>query len=183
MTKDETRQLELFSQTKERNQRKTQIPSLLLNYIKVWEKTILIIIGLILTGIVSFSFGVEKGKRITQLKTDSRLDFALKVQKAQPALSASTPKPINKEEESRTSQKQELTEYIQNYTIQVASFLNRVNAQREAQILKRRGLVPMVLPKGKFCIVCVGNFPTREEAESLLPKLKKQYQDCRIRRL
>ncbi|MFH0913183.1 MAG: SPOR domain-containing protein [Candidatus Omnitrophota bacterium] len=183
MANEETQQLELFSQTKERNQKKARISASLLNYIWAREKIILIILGLIVTGIVSFSFGVERGKKITRLKTDSRLDIALKTQKIQPAVSAPVAKPKSSEEALQPAQKEELTEYIQNYTIQVASFIKRGNAQREAETLENKGLSAMVLTKGKFTIVCVGNFPTRQEAESLLPKLKKQYQDCRIRRL
>jgi hypothetical protein len=183
MKKEDAQQLELFSQIKKYDQRRAPIPRLLLNYIWAWEKTILIIIGLIITGIVSFSLGVERGKRITQLKTESRMDIALKTQKIQPALSTTAAKPILKKEEPQPTQKKGIKEYIQNYTIQVASFLNRTSAQKEADTLKRKGLASMLLPKGKFIIVCVGSFSNRQEAEYLLPKLKKQYQDCRIRRL
>lgn len=183
MKSEDYHQLELFSQTKDHGQEKTQIPNLLLNYLWAWEKTILIIISLIITGIISFSLGVEKGKRVAQLKTDSRLDTAFKIQKIQPALSIAVPEQVTRKQESEPVKKEEPQEYLLNYTIQVASFLSRTNAQKEADNLKRKGLWSTVLPKGKFVIVCVGNFSKREEAESLLLKLKKQYQDCYIRRL
>ena len=186
MKRQDYRQLELFSQTKNHSQKKTQISRLFLNYIWTWEKTILIIIGLVITGIISFSLGVERGKRITQLKIDSRLDTAFKIQERKPALSIAIPKQVIKEQGSQPLQKEQIEEikvYVTNYTIQVASFLNRTNAQKEADTLRRKGLSSIVLPKGKFSIVCVGNFSKRENAESLLLKLKKEYQDCRIRRL
>jgi len=182
MKNEEGQQLELFSQTKEYNQKEARLSGLLLNFIWAWEKTILIVIGLIITGIVCFSFGVERGKRIVQLKTDSRLDIALKTQKTQPKsapkqadMQAQTAQPVKKGEE--------LQELLPNYTIQVASFINKTNAQKEADTLKKKGLSSIILPKGKFTIVCVGNFSNKEEAEFLLLKLKKQYQDCRVRRL
>ncbi len=180
MDKEYSHQLELFSQTKGHNQTRVGASKAFISYISKYEKTILIIIGFVITGIASFSLGVEKGKSFTMLKTDSRLDIAVK---PKPTLPVPVPKQINKNQQYQPVKKEELKEYIQNYTIQVASFLNRTNAQKEAEILKRKGLSPQVLSKGKFCIVCVGNFSKREEAESLLSKLKKQYQDCRIRRL
>ena len=176
----EYNQLELFSQAKSHNQAKAPISKALMRYISKYERTILIIIGFVITGIASFSLGVEKGKSFILLKTDSHLDIAVKPKSS---LSVSAPKQITKDQQYQPKEKDELKEYIQNYTIQVASFLNRINARKEADTLKRKGLSPLVLSKGKFSIVCVGNFSKREEAESLLPKLRKQYQDCRIRRL
>ncbi len=176
----EYKQLELFAQGKSHNQTKAPISQVFIRYISKYERTILIAIGFVITGIASFSFGVERGKGFPMLKTESQLDIAVK---PKPALPVSAPKQIINDQQYLPVKKDELREYIQNYTIQVASFLNRTNAQKEAEILKRKGLSPQVLSKGKFCIVCVGNFSKREEAESLLSKLKKQYQDCRIRRL
>ncbi len=174
-------QLELFSQAKGNNQGKPHTSKkAFIGYISKYEKAILIIIGCVITGIASFSLGVEKGKRFIMLKTDSQLDIAVK---ASPSLPLPQPQQIAKDLQYQPVKKDELKEYIQNYTIQVASFMNRINAQKEADILKRKGLSPVVLSKGKFSIVCVGNFSKREEAESLLPKLRKQYQDCHIRRL
>ncbi len=173
-------QLELFSQGNDRKQENTYTSKAFLRYISRYEKAVLIIIGFVITGIASFSFGVEKGKNYSTLKTDSQLDIAVK---PKPSLPQEPPKQVTKEEQYQPIKKDDGPESIQNYTIQVASFSNKINAQKEADILKRKGLSPVVVSKGKFSIVCVGNFPKREEAESLLPKFKKQYQDCRIRRL
>ncbi len=180
MDKEYRDQLELFSQAKGQNQANAGLSKAFISYISKYEKAVLIIIGFVITGIVSFSLGVEKGKNFILLKAASHLDIAAN---PKPSLSVSAPKQITKEQQYQPEKKDELKEYIQNYTIQVASFLNRVNAQKEADILKRKGLSSLVLSKGKFSIVCVGNFAKRGEAESLLSKLKKQYQDCRIRRL
>jgi len=180
MLEKEYDQLELFSQTKGHNQTKAGVSKVFISYISKYEKTILIIIGFVITGIASFSLGVEKGKSFTLLKTDSHLDIGVLPKSS---LSVSAPKQITKDQQYQPKEEDKLKEYIQNYTIQVASFLNRINAQKEADILRRKGLSPLVLSKGKFCIVCVGNFPKRKEAESLLSKLKKQYLDCRVRRL
>jgi len=174
-------QLELFSQAKDANQPKAHSSKAFISYISKYEKVLLIIIAFLITSIASFSLGVKKGKSYIMLKSSSQLDIA--TVKPQPELTVSQPKQTIKQQLYQPLKKEEIKEYIQNYTIQVASFTNKVNAQKEADILKSKGLSPQVLSKGKFCIVCVGNFSKREEAELLLPKLKKQYQDCRIRRL
>jgi subtilase family serine protease len=183
MLDKEYNQLELFSQTRGHNQTKAGVSKAFISYISKYEKTILIIIGFVITGIVSFSLGVEKGKGFILLKTDSHLDIGVLPKSSSSASSVSIPKQMTKDQQYQPKEKDGLKEYIQNYTIQVASFLNKINARKEADILKRKGLSPLVLSKGKFIIVCVGSFSKRKEAESLLPKLKKQYRDCRIRRL
>ncbi len=183
MLDKEYNQLELFSQTRGHNQTKAGVSKAFISYISKYEKTILIIIGFVITGIASFSLGVEKGKSFILLKTDSHLDIGVLPKSSSSASSVSTPKQMTKDQQYQSKEKDGVKEYIQNYTIQVASFLNRINARKEADILKRKGLSPLVLSKGKFSIVCVGNFAKRKEAESLLSKLKKQYQDCLIRRL
>lgn len=180
-------QLELFSKASSGNQATTGSSRAFVSHISKYERVILIIIGFVITGIISFSLGVEKGKSFVMLKNDAQLDIAAKQESAapvsSPAISLSIPRQANQEPAKTFQKKGELNEYIQNYTIQVASFSNRINAQKEADLLKRKGMSPLVVAKGRFSIVCVGNFSKREEAESLLPKLKKQYTDCHIRRL
>ncbi|MDD4894924.1 MAG: SPOR domain-containing protein [Candidatus Omnitrophica bacterium] len=173
-------QLELFSQGKASNQASPRTSRAFITYISKYEKIILIIIGFVITGIASFSLGVEKGKRYAMPRNDSRFDIAVKPAQALPV---PAPKQAVIEPQSQPVKKEAAREITLNYTVQVASFTSRVNAQKEVESLRRKGLSPLVLSKGKFSIVCVGNFSKREEAESLLPKLKKQYQDCRIRRL
>ena len=69
------------------------------------------------------------------------------------------------------------------YTVQVASFQTRKYAQKEAEVLRKKGFSPLVLPKGKYSILCVGNFSSRETAKPLLSKLRQRYRDCFVRRL
>jgi len=176
-------QLELFSQGKDNNPQKARSSTAFLSYISRYERSLLIIIGFLITAIASFSLGVKKGKNYIMLKSNSQLDIA-SVAKPQPQLKApQEPKQTINKQLFQSLKKGGLGEDMQSYTIQVASFVSKVNAQKEADILKNKGLSSQVLSKGKFCIVCVGNFNKREEAESLLSKLRKQYQDCRIRRL
>ncbi|HTY45597.1 MAG TPA: SPOR domain-containing protein [Patescibacteria group bacterium] len=61
MEKDNS-QLELFSQVKGGGSFNNSAPASFLSYIRAYEKTLLVIIGFIITGVVAFSFGVEKGR-------------------------------------------------------------------------------------------------------------------------
>lgn len=192
MEKENHYQLELFSQEKSPGSSKKHFSNYFLTFIRAYEKAILITIGLLATGVFSFSLGVEKGKRITLLNANSRLDIALKKEKASPEPviikqeyepAPDTQAIAKRKEQKQAPQKNELKEYIQNYTIQIASYRTKANAQEEARALKKKGLSSFVLPKGKFSIVCVGNFLKQESARTLLAQLKKRYRDCYVRRL
>jgi len=113
--------------------------------IRGYEKVLLLIMGLVLLSVISFSLGVEKGRRV--------------------ALIASK----NVEPES--------------FTIQVAAFKNRTLALRQAQLLAKKGLAPLVFAKGSYIILCVGKFSNQESAQPLLIQLQRTYAGCRIRRL
>ena len=70
------------------------------------------------------------------------------------------------------------------FTIQVASFKLRKNAQREADHLKSIGHEDaFVIPKGSYSIVCVGKFAQKVEAKKFSSKLSNRYNDFLVRRL
>jgi hypothetical protein len=175
-------QLELFSGLKDYNQAKTGVSEPFWRYLWNYEKIIFIIIGFIITGIVFFTLGVEKGKESAALKLNAQFNMATKTQISRPV---QTPiKPVQtpiKEEVSPVKLQQPSSS--QNYTIQIASYQTKTYAQKEAESLKKRGFASLVLPKGTYTIVCVGNFADEKTARPLLSKLKKRYQDCFIRRL
>ena len=194
MDKENNSQLELFSQGKAYGNTKSGAThKSFLGYIRGYEKTSLMIITFIITVIISFSLGVEKGKKTRVANSGTRLDLALKIQQpvavktaalpAQPSkLPVPQPQPVL--EKRNVMPQQESQEYIHNnYTIQLASYQNKTSAQKEAEALKKRGLTPLIVSKGKFSVLCVGNFPNKKTAESLLVELKKRYRDCLIRRL
>jgi hypothetical protein len=69
------------------------------------------------------------------------------------------------------------------YTIQVATFKDKQTALRQAQILLKDGLSPLVFAKGSYIVLCVGKFSNQESAQPLLIQLQRTYAGCRIRRL
>jgi len=73
------------------------------------------------------------------------------------------------------------------FAIQVASFHDLSRAESLVEELKKESYRAYVSPEdlekqGRWYRVRVGNFKTKEEAESQLPKLKEKFVDCFIRR-
>ncbi len=164
----EQSQLELFElqQYQSDSSTKSGYRPKFLSFIKVYEKVILIIITFFIASLISFSLGVEKGKRLagqTQLKKFEAKQILLT--------------------ERLSEDKLEGKKDISKYTIQVATFKTEVYAQREVKRLEEKGVEASIVPRGDFVSVCVGNFSEKQEARVALKQLKKTYQDCFIRRL
>jgi len=185
MKKESQKQLELFLNTADLvSPAKGKRESLFFGYIQGHEKTILVVIAFIITSIVSFSLGVEWGKNlkiVTKLEPSiSALPEQIREQKQiplQPPLEE-TSKPL---EAPKSRELEKVTEY----TIQIASYKTKEYAQQEAERLKKKGFSPLIILKGNYIVLCVGKFPNRQAAESLLSELKKEkrYEDSIIRRL
>ena len=181
-------QLELFSQTKDPGQAKSNFSSSFISFIWNYEKTILLIIAFIITGVVAFALGIDRGKKMAVSRFSNQFDMAQVpvVDSKQLAVKPQTKVPLS------TGQQKEIIENkvstpIQasagSYTIQIASYQSNAYAQKEAGQLKMKGFSPLIVNKGKYIIVCVGNFSNQTTARSLLSELRKRYQDCYIRRL
>ncbi|TRZ95099.1 SPOR domain-containing protein [bacterium] len=201
MDKTNYSQLELFGQPKELYQKKNDSSNSSFFYnVKKNEKVILVVIGFLCAGIISFVLGVEKGKRIVSASLGPNFDLATKEAAFAPKAAAGDTELVKvnrdrllakKENSTKTSLlnnktltlKAEKTKNEQGFTIQVASYKGRNSAQREAEALKKKGLLAIVLTKSGYNVLCVGNFSNKGNAQSLLSQLKKQYPDCRIRRL
>jgi hypothetical protein len=167
-------QLELFTDAKDNQQAKPKVPFAFLRYISRYEKAALFIIGFIITGIVSFSLGIERGKSTVSLTQPAAAISEVEVKKDKQLINAD----MRLVKELNLPQPQP-----QPYTIQVASYQSKVLAEKEAEALRRKGFSPLVFPKGAYVVVCVGNFANKETARSSLSELKKRYQDCFIRKL
>ena len=145
---------------------------------QIWkyEKAILIILAILVTGIIAFSLGVEKGRQLTPLAQSTA------VQRVKPLETTALAQTIIKKE---VMLKQAPVAIQQQgvFTIQVASFKTKANAQKEAEMLKQKGLTTLFLARGGYTILCVGNFPNKETAQPLLSELNKHYGSCYLRRL
>ena len=177
MEKQSNPQLELFSQVSDSGRSGGREHNPFLTRVRGYEKIILIIIVVLVTGIIAFSLGVERGKNIALTGRQDVPELA-KEQNNSPASQV-----IVKREEALKQIAAPALQQPGAFTIQVASFKTRVNAQKEAEFLKRKGYTALIFNKGAYVILCVGNFPNKEAAQPLLSELNKRYESCIIRRL
>ncbi len=198
-------QLELFTGSAPvASPKNLHLSSRVLSFLGHYESVILVVIGLLITSIIAFSFGVERGKRcavnlpqvsrpapVVAAQIPARIvPKAITQTSRQPAVSpvaqaftplekAQTARPVRKEFSNGVKERNSLT----GFTVQIASYASRDYAQKEALSLNKKGISAAVIAKGKYFILCAGNFSNRQAAEMLLTKLKKQYRDCMVRKM
>ncbi len=205
MIKERPTQLELFSRDQGAEQLIVKpVDPGFLDFIKLYEKAILLIIGFVITGITAFCFGVEKGKNIAVTSIDSRLDVAESLKQELPPVvyaPSELPKAVDLQA-ADSGKKVILKGLLKNipvkqeiilekpeqkgkkvYTIQIGTYKARGGAEKEMAKLRKNGLSPLVIKKSGYTVVCVGAFNNKETAKSLLSQLRSKYRDCYIRRL
>jgi septal ring-binding cell division protein DamX len=152
------------------------------------DTAILLIVVIILLFVIAFSWGMERGRRLTlgalakeagsqEEKTKAE---ALKTKKIRETEEKKEEEKNSKDLQEKRSNAAAKTEH-KLYRIQVASFYKLSSANQEAKELKDKGYSVKIGKKGKYSVVYVGNFNDKKEAEKKLKKLKKDYQDCILR--
>ncbi|MDD5655004.1 MAG: SPOR domain-containing protein [Candidatus Omnitrophica bacterium] len=196
-------QLEIFTPSTSSETKKRGSP--FLEYLWGYEKTILILIGILAVGVLSFSLGVEKGKRIARRDAikDSYTGSPVSVKPAQPAVqpvrrieiqpaqaavntaprTVLAARAVPQARAAVATKPLKLSGQTGSFTIQVASYKSKKSADTQAQVFKKKGITAMVLTKGEYLVLCVGRFPSQDEARAALKELQKQYKGCYIRRL
>lgn len=201
-------QFELFPGVSQPSTEKTKTRFLLNELTLSWENLVVLTVFIVLSMVVSFSLGVEQGKKKFSAARDRRFAHRSVVERKR----ASNPPP--REHEPRILQEspegipvmaaqvpiagiletltpdapgKEKVAYTEKndriYTIQVASFRKEKYAQMEARELRKKGFEILVLPKGNHSIVCVGKFERRDDAQVFSRKLRGRYKDCLVRSL
>jgi septal ring-binding cell division protein DamX len=193
MEKEDYSQLELFAQRPLKPSARPYISSRVLSFLRHYEKAIFMLMGALVMGIVLFSLGVEKGRRLIakdslqpsleRVKSsilEDRHAAALKMRVTFPREAISTAAqlpqkpPVAVVSESRSQG---------GFTVQLATYSKPEYAKKEAARLNKKGITTQILVRGQYFILCAGNFSHRQPADLLLTKLKKQYRDCKVRRL
>lgn len=154
----------------------------------------------IMVALFSFSLGVERGKHLAAQALDERVSAAWNVGArtvaapvvaavpAQAMLAGQKPL-INHGYLSLNIHKMPLVHQASTsigtgarFTLQAATYGNEEYAKQEALVLKAKGFQPFLIKYGKYWLVCVGDFPNKENASGFLRKLPGQYRDSQIRR-
>jgi cell division septation protein DedD len=192
-------QIELFPKSGEQIFSSARQPFVIKDLTLSAENIIVLGIIFIVSMVVFFSIGVERGKFLAiesmpetvEIVKARNSDKPLSVQDSS-AGSEGAVKPRSADgdadassSEVTESEKREVLEIpIEEhfrYTIQVASFSSLRYAQKEAEQLEKRGHESFIMPKGKHQIVCVGRFSGKGEAKEYAHKIKDRYQDYLIR--
>lgn len=166
------------------------------------ENLVILAIAGIMCLLLSFSIGVERGKRVSlpqraEPKTvlsepsvvnvvQSPLQAESVSQEATRKISVPLPdvstQALKKDQESPRKADKDVP--AGSFTVQVASYKTEKVADREAESLKKKGYRDVyVVPKGAYVIVCVGNFSSKSDAKAYTSKLKNRYADTVVRRL
>lgn len=188
MEKNHYNQLELFSETNNTAKENSYSHNVFAGCLRGHEKAVILVICFIITSVISFSLGMEKGKRNAARAQNFRPDLADKLNEnaiqSQPAKAPATSQnQLVTTPAKNISEPVETEENLSGYTIQLASYKSKTTAQKEAKKLRNSGHKTMVLSKGNYIIVCVGTFPNKDTAKTQLSKLKKTYHDSFVRRL
>jgi hypothetical protein len=152
------------------------------------DQAIGLVLVLLVFYVVTFSWGVEKGKRAARdnqvirpvpvavslpevslaADTPAVRTFPLAVNnelipKEAPITVAELPKPVA-----------QVTRPDGKYTIQHVTYITQSAANREIEKLAKRGYSAFVIPSGKHLQVCIAAFQSHLEAIELLRKLRSQ---------
>jgi hypothetical protein len=143
------------------------------------DNIVIIFISIILGFVFSFSLGVEKGRKIG-VNSIAKQTILQQVTKQDDEAAHNKQEYLKKtKRESVDKQKVKTVQF----TVQVATYKKGSYVQKEVQRLEKQGYETIVVPKGKFIELCVGNFSDKNKAKVAWKQLRKRYQDCFIRRL
>lgn len=191
-------QLEIFNTKTNTNEQKLNKFLSLFQYLVKFEKAIFSCIALVITFLIAFSVGFEKGKHINVIASKKSIEQTTNIAIKENAIKKDA---LNQNRENKKSETtyvtvvkkeapKKLEQLIENnqgkkgaYVIQIASYAKDTIAKKEASILKNKGYNSLIKNKGKFIVVYVGNFSDKSKAEISLRKLKTNYRDCFIKKL
>ncbi len=170
--------------------------------VRRYQKVIINIVAVIFISLASYSLGVEKGKKtalVTAVELSApHVNTQINLNAITPADSSGARASSVKESGNRVKvnarvdtqanteenkEKDKEKTRINNFTIQVASISQNKNVSKELAQLKNKGYSAFSMPKGKYTVICVGEFSVKEDAHNAFLKLKSSYPDCQLRRL
>ncbi len=190
--------LDLFAQAPLSSSSRAAGKPFLLTMMRGRERVILLAICFIVTIAASYSAGYEQGRRLTRAARERSLEMVTVPAASTPAVPvrmttvSSTPAQANRAPVNRKVQAAPAAApapaaipsiATDVYTVQLASYRSRESAERESAALKKNGLSPLLLTKGEYVVLCVGNFSQKQAARPLQAQLSKRYQGCYIRRI
>jgi cell division septation protein DedD len=156
------------------------------------ENLVIFAIVAIMVVIFSFSIGIERGKGIALVSSQTSVSDGKGVAQPEKVSGKTEAKEFKADAQKiklitvapKAVVKAKPLQPGTGFTLQVASYKGLKSAQREADKLKQKGFDNVyVVPKGAYTIVCVGNFQNKEDASDIKRQLNNRYQGSVVRRL
>jgi len=137
-----------------------------------YENIVFLAIAFVMSCIISFSLGVEKGRQdIGGVAQQDREGYKKDVSQIKPFES--------KEDLGRIDVKASIGKYI----IQLAAFKKKESAQKELKRLSGMKYHARIRQSGGYYQLYIGNFEYKKKAQVALKELKDIYSDCYIKKL
>ena len=157
-----------------------------------FENIVFISIAMIMSIVISFSIGVERGKKLFVETPEEAADQAEETlavglseheERGIEIEASKDDKEFVIEQGPKTvlSQRSIVTEDIKPYTIQLVAYRKAESAERESKKLKEGGFDPFIIKEGSMIQVCAGRYSDARSAGADLKELKKTYRDCYTR--
>jgi len=157
-----------------------------------YENLVFISILSIMTLVLSFSLGVEHGKKwSTEVQLASQESLVIADNAAEEVDEASS-KPVEitppvraETPASQPAESESPKRFDHPYTIQLITFNRKETAEKELGQLKINGYEPFISTRNDYYEVCVGQYPDSNSAKPVLTRLKqsKWYHDAFVRKL
>jgi cell division septation protein DedD len=163
------------------------------------EKLIFSGIFVILLFIISFSLGIERGKkiafrqvsegsiqqsantaRVADTQNQSQQGIAAEDNQSLAQQKGVEIEPTIKAGKTAEAKREEdLREF---YTLQAAAYSNLSRAQKEAKKVQDEGYKTTIDSSGKYHILLIGKYKSKSEAVAIKKKLAKRYTGCYVRK-
>ncbi len=188
MTQHKHVQLEIFEQGP-RNKKESKVQKETLDKVSDFKFPAQFCIKaacLIIVILISFAFGVERGKVISKKNVTTRV---LAESKPPTITKQIVPKqeeiqklPVENKKLEKEKKDDRLTS--PGYIIQVASYKkNSSYIDREVTKLQKDGYDTVTVSSGSYMGICAGKFKNKTEAQKHLKQLQRTYKDCFIRKI
>lgn len=170
---------------------------LLANLTLSLETLVILTILAIMIGLFTFSLGVERGKHLSAQMLDERVGAAWNLAPNKPLMPKAVvatavvatqevviAKPaVGNAGNVNTGSKGVVAPraYTQ-FTVQLATYKNEAFAKSDALALKANGLPSFLIKKRNFWLLCVGQYASKVDADSMFKQLHQKYKGSSVRR-
>ena len=156
------------------------------------ESLVILMVLAIMIGLLSFSVGVEQGKRLTAQALDGKVAAAWNVGGRRLAVAPSLPakavatapaaKAFGNSGFIHTGLASRVSIMPAKWTVQLATYRNENYAQQEAFGLKAKGYPVFLIKKKDFYFICVGQYGSLVQANAFFKKIQAKYHGSQVRR-